>query len=47
MEQVPDGDAGQGALLPKDEWDFTFANIDYVEPLDEPDADYESYKEFI
>ena len=33
--------------LPKDQWDFTFANIDYVEPLDEPDADYESYREFI
>jgi uncharacterized OB-fold protein len=33
--------------LPKADWDFTFANIDYVEPLDEPDADYDSFKEFI
>lgn len=33
--------------LPEAEWDFTLANIDYVEPLDEPDADYESYRELV
>jgi uncharacterized OB-fold protein len=31
--------------LPEAEWDYTLANIDYVEPLDEPDADYDSFKE--
>jgi uncharacterized OB-fold protein len=31
--------------LPRDEWDYSFTNIDYVEPIDEPDADYESFKE--
>ena len=33
--------------LPEAEWDYSIANIDYVEPLDEPDADYESFKELI
>jgi uncharacterized OB-fold protein len=31
--------------LPEAEWDYTLANIDYVEPIDEPDADYDSFKE--
>jgi uncharacterized OB-fold protein len=33
--------------LPKDQWDFTFANIDYVEPTGEPDAEYDDYKEHV
>jgi uncharacterized OB-fold protein len=33
--------------LPESEWDYSLANIDYVEPLDEPDAPYESFKELV
>jgi uncharacterized OB-fold protein len=33
--------------LPEAEWDYSLANIDHVEPLDEPDADYESFKELV
>ena len=33
--------------LPESEWDYSLANIDHVEPIDEPDADYESYKELL
>jgi uncharacterized OB-fold protein len=33
--------------LPEDEWDYSMANIDHVEPIDEPDAPYESYRELI
>jgi len=33
--------------LPESEWDYTLANIDYVEPIDEPDADYDTYKELV
>jgi uncharacterized OB-fold protein len=33
--------------LPQDQWDFTLANIDYVEPLDEPDVPFESYRELV
>jgi uncharacterized OB-fold protein len=33
--------------VPRDQWDFTLANIDYVEPLDEPDAPFESYRELV
>ncbi len=33
--------------LPKDQWDFTFANIDYVEPTGEPDAEYDDFKEYV
>ena len=33
--------------VPQDEWDFTLANIDYVEPIDEPDVPFESYRELV
>jgi uncharacterized protein len=33
--------------VPQEEWDYTLANIDYVEPIDEPDADYDSFKEML
>lgn len=33
--------------IPESEWDFSLANIDYVEPIDEPDAEYESFKELL
>lgn len=33
--------------VPESEWDYSLANIDYVEPLDEPDAPYESFKELV
>ena len=33
--------------LPESEWDYSLGNIDYVEPLDEPDAPYESFKELV
>jgi uncharacterized OB-fold protein len=47
VDEVRMGMRVKAHWLPKAEWDFTFANIDYVEPIDEPDADYESYKDFI
>jgi uncharacterized OB-fold protein len=47
VDQVRMGMRVKAHWVPKEQWDFTFANIDYVEPLDEPDADYESYREFI
>ena len=37
----------QAHWLPEAEWDFTLANIDYVEPIDEPDAPFDSYKELV
>ena len=37
----------QAHWIPEAEWDFSLANIDYVVPLDEPDADYESFKELL
>jgi uncharacterized OB-fold protein len=33
--------------VPQAEWDYSLANIDYVEPIDEPDADYDSFKELL
>jgi uncharacterized OB-fold protein len=32
---------------PREEWDYSLANIDYVEPIDEPDRDYDSIKEYV
>jgi uncharacterized OB-fold protein len=47
VDEVRMGMRVKAYWIPKDQWDFTFANIDYVEPLDEPDADYADYKDFI
>jgi uncharacterized OB-fold protein len=32
---------------PREEWDYSLANIDYVEPVDQPDRDYDSFKEYV
>ena len=32
---------------PEAEWDYTLANIDHVEPIDEPDRDYDTFKEYV
>jgi uncharacterized OB-fold protein len=47
VDEVRMGMRVKAHWLPREEWDFTFANIDYVEPTGEPDADYESFKEQI
>lgn len=31
---------------PRDEWEITLANIEYVEPIDEPDVAYDEIKEY-
>jgi uncharacterized OB-fold protein len=47
VDEVRMGMRVKAHWLPREEWDFTFANIDYVEPTGEPDADYESFKEHV
>jgi len=37
----------KAAWLPREQWDHTLANIDHVEPLDEPDIPYEAFKELV
>jgi uncharacterized protein len=32
---------------PREEWEPSMANIECVEPIDEPDAPYDSYKEYV
>jgi uncharacterized protein len=32
---------------PREEWETSMANIEYVEPIDEPDAAFDSYKEHV
>lgn len=46
-EQARMGMRVKAHWIPEDEWDFSLANIDYVEPLDEPDAPYDSFKELV
>lgn len=46
-EQVRMGMRVRAHWVPEADWDFTFANIDCVEPIDEPDAAYESFKEHV
>ena len=47
VDEVRMGMRVKAHWLPKEQWDFTFANIDYVEPTGEPDAEYDDFKEFV
>ena len=47
VEDVHMGMRVKAVWKPKEEWEESVANILYFEPLDEPDAAYESYKEHI
>lgn len=47
LEDVHMGMRVKAVWKPKEEWEESVANILYFEPLDEPDADYDSYKEHI
>jgi uncharacterized OB-fold protein len=47
LDDVHMGMRVQAAWKPKEEWTTSTANIMYFRPIDEPDADYESYKEHI
>ena len=47
LEDVRMGMRVQAVWKPKEEWTTSTANIMYFRPIDEPDADYESYKEHI
>ena len=46
-EEVRMGMRVRAHWLPEAEWDYTLANIDYVEPIDEPDRDYDTFKEYV
>jgi uncharacterized OB-fold protein len=47
LEDVRMGMRVQAVWKPREEWTTSTTNIMYFRPLDEPDADYESYKEHI
>ena len=47
LDEVRMGMRVQAKWKPKEEWETSLRNILYFEPVDEPDADYESYKEHI
>lgn len=47
VDEVRMGMRVKAHWLPREQWDFSMTNIDHVEPIDEPDADYESYREHV
>jgi uncharacterized OB-fold protein len=47
LEDVRMGMRVQAVWKPREEWTTSTTNIMYFRPLDEPDADYETYKEHI
>lgn len=47
LEDVRMGMRVQAAWKPKEEWTTSTTNIMYFRPIDEPDAEYDSYKEHI
>ncbi len=46
-EDVRMGMRVKAVWKPEAEWDYTLANIDHVEPIDEPDRDYDSFKDYV
>ena len=46
-EDVRMGMRVKAVWKPEAEWDYTLANIDHVEPVDEPDRDYDTFKEYV
>lgn len=46
-DQVRMGMRVKAHWLPREQWEHSFTNIDYVEPIDEPDAEYETFKEHV
>ena len=47
LDEVHMGMRVQAAWKPREEWTTSTANILYFRPIDEPDADYDRYKEHI
>src|SRR5262249_52339691 len=47
LEEVHMGMRVRAAWRPREEWTTAVSNILYFEPIDEPDAPYESFKEHI
>ena len=47
LESVRMGMRVEAVWKPKEEWTTSLQNILYFRPIDEPDADYDSYKEHI
>lgn len=46
-EQARMGMRVKAHWLPEAEWEHSLTNIDCVEPIDEPDADYDSFKDLL
>ena len=47
LEDVRMGMRVETRWRPQEEWDTTMGNIECVVPIDEPDAPYETYKEYV
>jgi uncharacterized OB-fold protein len=47
VDEVRQGMRVEAKWIPEDEWDYSLANISHVEPLDEPDAALETYRDVI
>ncbi len=46
-EEVRMGMRVEAVWKPRDEWGTTIENISHFRPVDEPDADYETYKQHL
>ena len=47
IDEVRQGMRVEAKWIPQEEWDYSLTNISHVEPLDEPDAPFESYRDVI
>ncbi len=47
VDEVRQGMRVKAHWIPREEWDHSMANIDYVEHIDEPDREYDTFKELL
>src|SRR4051794_24504017 len=47
VDEVRQGMRVEAKWIPEQEWDYSLTNISHVEPLDEPDAALETYRDVI
>jgi uncharacterized OB-fold protein len=46
-DEVRQGMRVEAKWIPEEEWDYSLTNISHVEPIDEPDAAFETYRDVI
>ena len=47
VDQVRQGMRVKAHWIPQEQWDYSMTNIEHVVPIDEPDREYDTFKELL